>query len=479
MPMESMYDLNVFLQPASVAVIGATERPGSWGSFIMEGLISWNYPGKIYPVNPNANAVYGIPAFRDVTDIPGPVELAVLTIPSESVEKAIRACGLKGVRGITIVTAGFGEAIPGGRKIETALAEIAHSFGMRLVGPNVSGTFNLHARFSAAASTGGRLLPTSLAAVTQGGYAFYELLASAQIRGMGVGKFIHTGNECDLTVTDFLEHFGRDPEVTAIIMYLETIRDGSRFLDVARRITKTKPVVVHKAGRTGGGARAARSHTGALAVSKEVLSGLLSQAGVIISPTMELLVPLGHALLEHAPMRGNRVAIVTMGGSWGVVLSDFLEEQGLRVVELSPALQKRLRDLGMPIRASMRNPVDLGASGMFTDVNAITSIAREILHSNEIDALILHGMGRPGMVHEESPPEMKFMLDLEKQIIRSYVALGRERGLPVIIGNHSGPLESQVVSDLTRENIRIYNRIDEIACILSSLNQYWTYRESR
>ena len=194
---------------------------------------------------------------------------------------------------------------------------------------------------------------------------------------------------------------------------------------------------------------------------------------------MELLVPLGHALLEHPSMRGNRVAIVTMGGSWGVVLSDFLEEQGLRVVELSPALQKRLRDLGMPIRASMRNPVDLGASGMYTDVDTIAAIAREILHSNEIDALILHGVGRPGMIHEESPPEMKFMLDLEKQIIRRYVTLGRERGIPVIIGNHSGPLESQVVRDLTRESIRIYNRIDEIACILSSLYRYWTYRERR
>lgn len=475
--MEGVYDLNVFLQPASVAVIGATERPGSWGSSMIKGLLSWNYPGKIYPVNPNASAIFGFPTFKDVTDIPGPVDLAVLTMPSESVEKAIRACGLKGVRGITIITAGFGEAIPGARKIETTLTEIAHSFGMRLIGPNVSGTFNLHACFSAAPPFGVCLVPTSLAAVTQGGYAFYELLASASFRGMGVGKFIHTGNECDLTVTDFLEHFGRDPDVTAIIMYLETIRDGSRFFDVARRITETKPVVVYKAGRTEGGVRAARSHTGALAVSKEVLLGLLSQAGVIISPTLELLVTLGHALCEHAPMRGKRVAIMTMGGSWGVVLSDFLEEQGLQVVELSPALQMRLRDLGLPIRASTRNPVDLGASGMSTDVDTIASITREILHSNEIDALILHGIGRFGMVNEEFPPKMKFMVDVEKRIIRNFVALGRESGIPVIIGAHASPLESQVVSDLTSEGIRIYNRIDEIACILSSLNKYWKYRE--
>ncbi|HEX7371714.1 MAG TPA: CoA-binding protein, partial [Thermodesulfobacteriota bacterium] len=254
--------LGVFLNPRSVAVIGASEKPGSWGSFIMEGLLSRKYPGKIYPVNRRSSTIYALPAYPDIKAVPGAVDLAVFTIPEDSVEELIRECGVKGVKGITIVTAGFGEALEGGRAREEAMARLARSYGMRLLGPNVSGTFNLHARFNASASPAEYLTATPLAAVCQGGYAIYDLLARGHAQRMGVGKFIHTGNECDLQVTDFLEMYGEDPQVQGILMYLETLRDGRRFLEVARRIANDKPIIVHKAGRTAGGTRAARSHTG-------------------------------------------------------------------------------------------------------------------------------------------------------------------------------------------------------------------------
>jgi acyl-CoA synthetase (NDP forming) len=373
--------LDVFLNPKSVAVIGATERPGSWGSYIMQGLLSRRYPGKIFPINRNADRIFGIPAFRDVAEVDEPIDLAVLTIPEHSVEKTIEACGRKKIKGLTMVTAGFGETSEIGKDREKTLARLARSFGVRLLGPNVSGTFNLHAEFIASSSPAEHLVNTPLAAVCQGGFAFNELLAFGFPRGMGVGKFIHTGNECDLTVTDFLEHFGQDPDVQSIVMYLEAIRDGKRFSQVAHTVSATKPIVVYKGGRTPGAARAAHSHTGALAGTSEIYQGLFHQAGVIMSPSMELLLPLGHALIERPPMRGRRIGIMTMGGSWGVALSDSLEEAELIVPELSSNLQRSLRSLGMPLRASTRNPVDLGASGLFFEVDTFIALGREILCS--------------------------------------------------------------------------------------------------
>ncbi len=466
-------DLDVFLRPRSVAVVGATERPGAWGSFIMSGLLSLSYPGKIYPVNRQADQVFGIPASKDIGEIEGPVDLAVLAIPDESVEKEIRACSRKKVKGITIITAGFGETSTEGREKQEALAGLARSNGMRLLGPNVSGTFNLHSNFNASATPADNILPTPIAAVCQGGYAFYDILSSGWTKGLGVGKFIHTGNECDLTVTDFLEHFGRDPEVKSIIMYIEAVRDGRRFLDVARAVTKIKPVVVYKAGRTPGSARAALSHTGALSGKREIYQGLFNQTGIITSPTMELLLPLGHALIERPPMRGPRVAIITVGGSWGVALTDALEEAGLSVPELSPKLQETLHSVGMPPRASTRNPVDFGASGLFLSVDTPFALSREILSSGEVDALIVHGIGRPGMYTEDTPHEWKVFLDIEKEQIRGLNDLEKKTGIPILIGSHHSPWESQVVCDLNKEGIRIYNNLYEIAQLLSLMYDYW------
>ncbi|MGC9325082.1 MAG: acetate--CoA ligase family protein [Desulfomonilia bacterium] len=452
-----------------MAVIGATERPGSWGSFIMEGLLSWEYQGRIYPVNPKGGTVFGYQVYPHVREIPDPVELAILTIPEEHVEAAIRDCGEKGIKGVTIITAGYAEAVQSGREREEALKRMAHRYGMRLLGPNVSGTMNLHARFNAAASPSGHLCPTPLAAVCQGGYAFYDLLALGFPHGMGVGQFIHTGNECDLTVTDFLEYFGNDPEVQGVLMYLETIRDGKDFLDVVSRVCRDKPVIVYKAGRTAGGSRAAASHTGALAGRRQLFEGMLQQAGVVMAPTMELLVPVGHALIERPPMRGNRVAIVTMGGSWGVVLSDTIEEQDLCVPELSPALQKSLRDMGMPERASTRNPVDIGASGLYLDVKTIVDIGEIVLASGEVDALVLHGVGRPGMLCPNTPEGLQIFMEIEKQVIMGYSALESRHQRPVVIGNPYSIWESQVVADVVDEGIRTVSRIDDIAHMLRLL----------
>jgi len=469
---DALLDLEIFLNPQSVAVIGASERPGSWGSFIMRGLLSANFAGRIYPINSRAGRVFGIPAFKDIAEINFPIDLAVCAIPEKFVKETIEGCGRKGVKGITVITAGFAETSDQGRQQQASLAELARSQGIRLIGPNVSGTYNLHAGFNASSIPADNLLVTPIAAVCQGGYAFYDILSSGWTRGMGVGKFIHTGNESDLTVTDFLQTFGKDPEVKAIVMYIEALRDGKRFMEIAGEVTGTKPVVVYKAGRTVDSARAAHSHTGALAGQWQVYKGLLRQVGAVISPAMELLLPIGHALIERPPMKGKRVAIITMGGSWGVALTDCLTEAGLSVAEFSPDLQEELRSLGMPDRASVKNPLDFGASGQFLTADFPTSLARTILASKEVDALVLHGIGRPGMHSAETSEEWKIFLAIEKQQVSEICALEEEMGIPVLISSHYNPWESQAISDFNKQGIRIYNRLHEIAWLLSAMCEH-------
>ena len=472
--MPSANQLNTFIKPENVTIIGATDRPGAWGSIIMESLLAWKYPGRIYPVNHRAKEVFGIPAIPDIGSIEGPVDLAIIAIPEDRLEDTVSECGEKGFSGIAIITAGFGEAVIGGREREKAIADLAGSYGMRILGPNVSGTYNLQAQFNASGTPINHLFPSSLAAVCQGGYAICDLMSSAFSRHMGVGKFIHTGNECDLQLTDFLEHFGKDPEIKGILMYVETLRDGNRFIEVAREVARKKPVVVHKAGRTVGGSRAARSHTGALAGRQGVFFGAFKQTNITRCPTMELLFPLTHALAERPPMHGNRVGVMTIGGSWGVAITDFLEEEGLTVPLLSLDLQERLKGLGMPARASTRNPVDIGAAGIATfEPQTLIQMGREILLSGEVDALVLHGFGGPGFLDEKASKQMRAYVDMEKQVMKGYDDLEKETGKPVILGCGLSHWESQAIHDLNEAGVRTFNRLDEIACVLSRIQQYW------
>ncbi len=466
--------LEVFLNPKSVAVVGASQRRMSWGSFIMEGLLSAGFSGRIYPVNRHSGEVFGIPTLNDVSEIKEPVDLAILIVPDGFVEESVAACGRHGIRGITIVSAGFGETSELGKEREESLVRLASGSGMRILGPNVSGSFNFHSAFNASPYHPELSTPTALAAVCQGGYAMYDLLASGAHRGMGVGQFIHTGNECDLTVTDFLEYFGSDSHTEGILAYIEGIRDGARFIKVAREVTKRKPVVIYKAGQSTGSARAARSHTGALSGQKEIYEGIFRQVGIIVSPTMELLLPIGHALIERPRLRGSRIGIVTMGGSWGVALTDSLEKAGLLVPEFSPKLRKALGSRALPVRASTRNPVDWGASGLFGSVDILLRLVQDILESGEVDALVVHGFGRPGLHDKDTPVEMKAFLEIEKQMMKGVQSLEKEMGIPVLIGSHHSIWESQAIFELNQQGIRIYNRLDEIAQLLSLMLEYGT-----
>ncbi|MBU2548409.1 MAG: CoA-binding protein [Proteobacteria bacterium] len=460
--------LACFFQPESVAVVGASERMGSWGSILMRGLQGRGFPGRIFPVNQKSGEVFGLKAYPSIGAIPDKADLAVLAVPAGSIAEIVEACAEKGIQAITVIAAGFSEAALDGRDREIELAALARRHGIRILGPNVSGTFNLHACFNASPAPSAFIRPTGISGVCQGSYAIYDLLIGSHWRGMSLGQFVQTGNECDLEVTDFLEYFGEDPRTEVIMMYLETLRDVDCFRWTAGRVAKKKPVIVQKVGRTPGGSRAAGSHTGAMAGRHDFFQGLFRQLNLVQSPAMERLIPLAHAFLDLPPMRGRRIGIITMGGSWGVALTDQLEMRGLEVPEFGPGLQGRLRDLNLPIRVSTKNPVDIGADPTSAlSPGTVARIAREILASDETDALILHGFGRLALVDDPSRENDTALLQLEKSVMRDCANLRGITDKPILIGSAIQASQSRAIDEFIREGHLVFHHLDEIADVLS------------
>jgi acyl-CoA synthetase (NDP forming) len=311
--------------------------------------------------------------------------------------------------------------------------------------------------------------------ICQGGFAIHNVVNRGRSKGIGLGKFVHTGNEADLQCTDFLEFLGKDPETQVILMYIEGIREPRRFLKIARSVTPTKPIIVYKGGSSGAGNRAAASHTGALAGKVDIYRALFRQSGCIMAPTFETILELGHAFTFYPQLTGSRVGIVTMGGSWGVMLTDHMSRKGFRVPELSPSLQERLRDLGMPYRASTRNPVDFGAAGFTLVKEDRLAIMEALLSSPEIDALIYHGYGLKGMESDALPKWVRERQKDEEELLRKAVEVMRAHGKPLIIGCHMSHLESATVRNLVQDGIPVFSRLQDIADCLWSL--YLTYQK--
>lgn len=467
-------NFEAFLCPRSIAVIGATERPDTWGNWITRSLIEDDFPGAIHPINPRAGTILGKPAYPKVADVPGPVDLAIIAIPAAQVFDAIRDCVAKAVPAGLIITAGFREARDDGLAQEQEMVSYARAHGLRLVGPNVSGIINLNYGLMAQPTESQYLFKTPITFLCQGGYAITDIAARESSARRGYGKFLHTGNEADVTIVDFLEYCEGDPETEAICMYIEGLRDTKRFLEVARRITPHKPIVVFKAGLTPDGSRAAASHTGALAGSADIYKGLFRQAGIVQAPVFELILNIAHALLEMPPLRQTSIGITTMGGSWGVMLADALQQQGLCVPELPPSVQAEMRRLGMPERASVRNPVDFGAAAGSVPLEARVQIVEMLLACEAIGGIVVHGYGTPGFLTDDSPAFARQRAEEQKVMIRNIQALQETYQKPVLMATAMTPLESQVVRDMVEEGIRFQHRLDDIAAVFAALHDYAT-----
>lgn len=460
------------MNPRSIAVIGATARPDTWGHWITRELVGGEFRGAVYPINSSAREILGLHAYPDATSVPGPIDLAVIAIPAEGLLDSIRDCVAKGIRAALIITAGLSETGDAGRIREEEMASYARAHGLRLVGPNVSGIMNLHHGLKAHPADALYLRRTPVTFICQGGYAITDLAAREAGAGRGFGKYLHTGNEADLTAVDFLEYCENDPETEAVCMYIEGLRDVRRFLEIARRMAPRKPIVVFKAGVTADGSRAARSHTGALPGPAGLYADMFRQAGVVQAPAFELCLNITHVLMEMPRLRQPGIGITTMGGSWGVMLTDALSRHGLRVPELPAETQKAMRRLGMPGRASVRNPVDFGAAAGSISLETRLEVVRTLLACDSIGAVVLHGYGIPGFIREDSHAFARRRFEEDRAMIRSARQLQESYRKPVFLATAMTPAESQLVQEMAAEGIRFQHSLEEVSAVIAALRDY-------
>lgn len=377
--------LDPLFRPRSIAVIGASRSPGTIGYEIVDNLVRHGYQGAVYPVNPKASFLHSLPAWPSVSAIPADIDLAMVVVPKEQVLKVMDECGARGVPAVVVITAGFREIGGAGAERERALVQRQRRYGMRLVGPNCLGILTTDPAVSMNATFAPTMPPPGpVSLISQSGAMGVTILDYAAEYGIGIRHFVSVGNKADVSGNDLLEYWEADEGTGVILMYLESFGNPRKFTSIARRVTKRKPVIVVKAGRTVAGVRAASSHTGALAGLDAATDALLAQCGVIRVDSVEALFDLAMAF-GHLPLpAGNRVAIVTNAGGPGIIIADACESAGLAVAPLSEVTQDRLRE-ELPEEACVGNPVDMIATA--TAASYRTAL-EHVLRDPNIDAAI-------------------------------------------------------------------------------------------
>lgn len=369
--------------PRTVAVVGAS-RGGGVGASVMRNLLA-GFSGRAYPVNPHASSIAGSPCYATVADIPTAIDLAVIAVPARAVDDAVDDCIRAGVAGIVLITAGFGETGDEGRRCEAALRDKVRRAGIRMIGPNCLGivttdpAIRLNASFAPAMPTTG---PVAFA--SQSGALGLAILEATERLGVGISSFVSTGNAADVSFADLLEYWEADPRTKVILLYAETFAEPRQFAEVARRVSRTKPIVVLKSGRSAAGARAASSHTGALAQQDALVDAMLRDAGVLRAETLEDLFATA-ALLAYQPLpRGARVAVLTNAGGPGILAADACAASGLTMAQPAPATIGALRTF-LPANAGLFNPIDMIATASPDDYRRAVPL---LLADPGVDALV-------------------------------------------------------------------------------------------
>lgn len=355
-------NLDKIMKPKSVAVIGASTKPKTIGSELMQRLRDYKFKGDIYPVNPKGGIIEGFQAYASVTEIPGDVDLAVIIVPQKFVNATIDQCNEKGVKGICVISAGFKESGKEGAQAEKELLEKIKSYGMRLVGPNCLGVLNTNPEVSMDA-TFAESLPERghIGFVSQSGALGGGILNILKDLNLGFAQFISIGNQADVNAETALEYWENEDDVHQILLYMESIQNPANFRKLATRISKKKPILALKAGRSAAGASAASSHTGSLAGADKAANALLHQAGVIREYSLKNLFSTAKVFANSPIPKGNRVAIITNSGGPGIMATDAVCEYGMKMAQISDETKEKLRSF-LPAAASVKNPVDMIAS---------------------------------------------------------------------------------------------------------------------
>ena len=471
----SKYDHWQYLfAPDSVAVIGATNIPGTWGFGIMRHLLE-SVNRKIYPVNPTVSEVLGIATYDSVVDIPSPVDLAVIVVPASQVPVVLRECVQKGVRTAVIISAGFAETGRQGYELENELVEIARQGGIRFAGPNCLGYADTSSRLCALAWA--EKIPAGpVGVISQSGNYGELIMHTGMASGIGFSKFISTGNEADLHLEDYLDYLAQDQDTRIITAYIEGLKEGRRFLQLAKETTTRKPMIVIKAGGTEASAKAARSHTGALAGSDVVYDAAFRQAGVIRVHDNDELCDVLVAFLNQPLPRNNRIGILAIGGGLGVVAAEACEQEGLKIAPLSSLTIEKL-DNYLPSRWSRGNPVD--TAGMIAAKrHLLFASIFALIEDENVDAILLL---LPMVFNSErlsaflglKGKETNAFKEIQKENLIAIKERAKECGKPVFVV----PLlrDEEASSFLLKEGIPAYHSPRRAARVLRHLAWYSHY----
>ncbi|VVC03774.1 Acetate--CoA ligase [ADP-forming] I [Candidatus Burarchaeum australiense] len=353
-----MRDLEPIFDPKSIAVIGASREPGKIGHVIVKNFLDGGFAGSVYPINPNVDELLGLKCYPTVMDVPSNIDSAVVAVHASLVPGVLKECGEKGITGVVVISGGFSEV--GNVALEQELVKVANKYSLNVIGPNCLGVLNPAARNDSIflpIYKMGRPKVGGISFISQSGAVGGCIIDLAARAGIGMGKFVSYGNAAVVDEVDLLGYLAEDEKTRVIVAYLEGVKRGREFLKTAKEITKHKPIIVLKAGRSKEGVKAAHSHTGSLAGSHEVYQAAFKQAHVIEANRLNELFDFSK-MLDYPVCSGGRIAIITNGGGTGVLAVDAVEENGLELAKFSPATERELRKI-LPDYANAANPLDL------------------------------------------------------------------------------------------------------------------------
>jgi acetyltransferase len=472
--------LHLLMNPQSIAVVGANNVVTKMGTVQALSIIKEGYKGKFFPVHPKEKTVLGVKTYASAEDLPEVPDLAMLIVPIKSVIPIIESFGKIGTKRAIIVTAGFKETGASGQKMENELNEVAKRYGMRFVGPNCLGIINSQISLNTTVFSIDEK-PGLLGFASQSGTYVTQALPALRKRGIRFSKSLSLGNEANINMIDALEYLGEDEQTKAIILYIEGIRDGKRFVEVARKITPHKPVLAQYVGGSVSGARAGMSHTGAMAGPDFLYDGIFKQAGIIRVNSVEDLYANGWALATQPPLRGNRVGVMTNSGGPSTTISYLCDSVGLEVPRFSEGLQKEIREHIEP-HASASNPVDLTFDVGIQKL-AIT-LPEIMIKSGEVDAIVVHGAMMTGYLREIYPhlKEIAGNISLEEflkfgePVINEAFELPRKCNMPFLISSFFDE-DDCYTKGYQDNNIPVFRFPEKTAIALGCLYSYKKIKE--
>ncbi len=459
-----MSDLTPLFRPKSVALIGASSDTKKYGYWTAKSLIDNKFTGKIYMISRTAASdILGYKPYASISDVPEPVDLAIIGIAPKHIVPVLQECADKGVKAVIVVSTGFGETGPEGKALEQEMLAVARKSGMRIMGPNCMGMFSSSVSLNASIID---LDKGHMGLVLQSGNFGIDINFNAKTRGLGYSGWATIGNQIDLRFADFVEYLGQDDETRVIMLYMEGLRvasvnDGRYFLEKARRTTLSKPIAAIKIGRSEAGARAAVSHTGSLAGSERVFDAALNQAGVIRVNTPTEILDVAEAFSRCKPPKGNRIAILTDGGGHGVMATDTAEQFGLDAFVLSEATQQKIRAILKP-HCPIKNPVDLAGTPE-SDMWVFDRCAEVLLADPEVDGLVIVGLyGGYCDLSEE-------FRQLEMDVAKSLVERANKSDKPVLMHSIYQAQWPESLSYIKENGFPVYGSIDAVMRAMGAL----------